>query len=89
MTNMNRRGFLLRGAFAGATVGVGLPFLDYFLDDNGTAFAAEYGGGRLPVRFGTWFWGCGMIPDRWNPKKQGPVMICRPNWRRSRLCRTR
>jgi hypothetical protein len=68
---MNRRGFLLRGAFAGAAVGVGLPFLDYFLDDNGTAFAAEYGGSRLPVRFGTWFWGCGMIPDRWNPKKQG------------------
>jgi hypothetical protein len=71
MTDFNRRAFMLRGAFAGASVSVGLPFLDYFLDNSGTAFAADFGGGRLPVRFGTWFWGCGMIPDRWNPTKQG------------------
>ena len=67
----NRRSFLLRGAVGAATVTVGLPFLDYFLDDNGTAFAAAQGGGRLPVRFGTWFWGCGMIPNRWVPKSTG------------------
>ena len=71
MNKTSRRSFLLKGIFGGAAVSVGLPFLDYFLDDNGTAFAATYGGGRLPVRFGTWFWGCGMIPDRWNPKKAG------------------
>lgn len=71
MAHYDRRGFLLRGIFAGGAVAVGLPFLDYFLNDNGTAFAATYGGGRLPVRFGTWFWGCGMIPDRWNPKTAG------------------
>lgn len=71
MAQYGRRGFLLRGIFAGGAVAVGLPFLDYFLNDNGTAFAATYGGGRLPVRFGTWFWGCGMIPDRWNPKTAG------------------
>ena len=71
MTPFDRRGFLLRGMLGGGAVAVGLPFLDYFLDNNGAAVAATYGGGRLPVRFGTWFWGCGMIPDRWNPKTAG------------------
>lgn len=71
MTQFDRRGFLLRGMLGGGAVAVGLPFLDYFLDNNGAAVAATYGGGRLPVRFGTWFWGCGMIPDRWNPKTAG------------------
>ena len=71
MTQFDRRGFLLRGMLGGGAVAVGLPFLDYFLDNSGAAVAATYGGGRLPVRFGTWFWGCGMIPDRWQPKKIG------------------
>ncbi|WP_380879509.1 hypothetical protein ACFB49_22690 [Sphingomonas sp. DBB INV C78] len=71
MSGIGRRGFLLRGALGGAAVTVGLPFLNLFLDGNGSALAAPYGGGRLPVRFGTWFWGCGMIPDRWTPKKAG------------------
>jgi hypothetical protein len=55
----------------GGVVTLGLPLLDAFLNDSGTAFAATMGGGRLPVRFGTWFWGCGMIPDRWQPKTVG------------------
>lgn len=67
----SRRSFLLRGSMGAASVAVGLPLLDLFLDNNGTAFAAELGGGPLPVRFGTWFWGCGMIPDRWQPKGTG------------------
>lgn len=67
----SRREFLLRGAVGGAAVTVGLPMLERFLDSSGTAFAAEVGGGPLPVRFGTWFWGCGMIPDRWQPKSTG------------------
>ena len=71
MHGTTRRGFLLRGILGGGAVTLGLPLLDAFLDDNGTAFAATLGGGRLPVRFGTWFWGCGMIPDRWQPKKTG------------------
>jgi len=66
-----RRGFLLKGIMGGAAVTLGLPLLDAFLNDSGTAFAATVGGGRLPVRFGTWFWGCGMIPDRWQPKTVG------------------
>jgi len=67
----SRRRFLLRGMIGGVGVTVGLPFLDCFLDGSGTAFAATLGGGRLPVRFGTWFWGCGMIPERWVPKMTG------------------
>jgi hypothetical protein len=54
---------------AGAAVSVGLPFLDCFLDTNGKALAAT--GQRLPVRFGTWIWGCGFIPQKWIPAKTG------------------
>lgn len=66
-----RRGFMLRGLLGGGAITLGLPLLDAFLDDSGTAFAATLGKKALPVRFGTWFWGCGMIPDRWQPKKVG------------------
>jgi hypothetical protein len=38
------------------------------LNSNGTALAS---GAPLPLRFGTWFWGCGMNPERWNPKATG------------------
>jgi len=69
---MTRRNFALRGMLGGAAVTVGLPLLDAFLNDNGTAIAAGYGGGPLPLRFGTWFWGCGTIPSRWDPKTVGP-----------------
>lgn len=67
----SRRSFLMRGLIGGAAVTVGIPLLDMFLDGNGEAFAATVGGGPLPVRFGTWFWGCGMIPARWEPKATG------------------
>jgi hypothetical protein len=53
----------------GGMVSVALPFLDCFLDVNGTALAAT--GAQLPVRFGTWFWGCGLTPGRWIPSKTG------------------
>lgn len=66
-----RRSFLLRGLLGGGAVSVGLPLLEMFLNDNGTAYAASLGGGPLPVRFGTWFWGCGSIPSRWDPKTVG------------------
>ncbi len=64
---ITRRRFL-RGVAGGATVTAALPFLDLFLDDHGEALAD---GGALPVRFGTWFWGCGMNPDRWVPPTDG------------------
>lgn len=59
----------LRGMLGGGLVSVALPFLDCFLDVNGTALAAT--GAQLPVRFGTWFWGCGLTPGRWIPAKTG------------------
>ena len=59
---------LLRGMMGGAAVSVGLPFLDCFLNTNGTALAS---GAPLPVRFGTWFWGLGVTEDRWKPTKTG------------------
>lgn len=68
MTAISRR-TILRGLVNGAKVGVALPFLDMFLDVNGEALAAT--GQRLPVRFGTWIWGCGFIPERWIPTTEG------------------
>jgi hypothetical protein len=71
-TGINRRSFLrtaLRGTLGGAAVSVGLPFLDVFLNTNGNAMAAT--GAPLPQRFGTWFFGCGMNPLRWDPKGEG------------------
>lgn len=67
---VDRRSFLRSLTGAGAVV-VGLPFFEGVLDSKGEALAAEFGGGRLPVRFGTWFWGCGIIPDRWVPETTG------------------
>jgi hypothetical protein len=63
-----RRTFL-RGVLAGGvTVAVPLPRLSGMLNGNGTAYA---GGQALPVRFGTWFFGNGIIPDRWVPPATG------------------
>jgi hypothetical protein len=65
--NSSRRN-ILRGMMGGAAVSVGLPFLDCFLNTNGTALA---NGTALPVAFGTFFWGCGLNPGRWEPKTLG------------------
>ena len=58
----------------GAAVYVGIPTLDMFLDGNGTAYAD---GARLPVRFGTYFWGLGLTDtpagSRWVPRPRGRV----------------
>jgi len=72
MSRFTRRS-LLRGALGGGAVCVGIPALDIFLDGNGKAYAD---GARLPVRFGTWFWGLGLTPNvnggsRWVPKETG------------------
>lgn len=69
--NLSRRSFMMRGTLSGVSVAVGLPLLDAMLNDSGTAYAATLGGGPLPQRFGTWFWGCGMIPGRWQPQANG------------------
>jgi hypothetical protein len=60
-TNKLSRRSVLRGAVGGVAVSLGLPFLDTFLNGNGTALAS---GAPLPLRFGTWFWGLGHTPGR-------------------------
>ncbi len=59
---------LLRGMLQGTAVGVGLPILDMFLNENGSALAS---GEQLPTCFGTWFWGLGLGSTDWAPKKTG------------------
>ena len=63
----NRRS-LLRGAIQGSTVVIGLPILESFLNNNGTAYAD---GTELPPCFGSWFFGLGLTPGRWEPKVIG------------------
>jgi hypothetical protein len=41
---------------------------DVLFDGHGQALA---GSGAVPLRFGTWFWGCGVNPDRWVPSAEG------------------
>lgn len=44
----------------GAAVSVGLPSLECFAES-----------GAFPKRFGVWFWGNGILPDRWVPTGEG------------------
>ena len=67
MANFNRRR-VLRGMLNGGAVTVALPLLNCFLNENGTALAS---GDPMPVRFGTWFWGCGMNTKIFTPTKFG------------------
>lgn len=60
---------VLRGLLEGSVIAVSLPFLNLFLNDNGTALAAS--NSPVPTRFGTWFWGLGMNPRVFIPKKVG------------------
>jgi hypothetical protein len=68
MTSPINRRTVLRGMMGGSAITLALPFLDCFLNTNGTALAS---GAPMPVRFGTWFWGCGMTPFRWTPATEG------------------
>jgi len=70
--SINRRS-VLKGMVGGATVSMGLPLLNLFLNENGNAYAD---GARIPTRFGTYFWGLGLTdtPEggtRWVPQKTG------------------
>ena len=59
-TKISRR-TILKGVLAGSgLVTVGLPALEIFAQDSG-----------FPTRFGLFFWGNGMIPDRWVPSAEG------------------
>jgi len=61
---------LLRGLYQGSAAVMALPFLDSFLDSKGQALAAT--GQKIPTRFGTFFWGCGLTKALYLPKNTGP-----------------
>ena len=60
---------LLRGLCQGSAAVMALPFLDCFLDSKGQALAAT--GQKIPTRFGTFFWGCGLTRALYLPKSVG------------------
>ncbi len=59
---------VLKGMLGGGAVTVALPLLDCFLNDNATALAS---GAPMPVRFGTWGYGCGGTASIFTPKNLG------------------
>jgi uncharacterized protein DUF1552 len=70
----DRRSFLRGMLRRGTAVCVALPVLNQFLNGNGVAYAD---GAKIPVRFGTYFWGLGLTDTptggtRWVPSKTGP-----------------
>jgi hypothetical protein len=67
-TVISRRSVLRGVLLGGASVAVPLPRLVGMLNGNGTAYADAT---PLPVRFGTWFFGNGIIPERWVPARTG------------------
>ena len=83
MSRWTRRN-ILRGMARGSAVIVGLPLLDMFLDGNGEALA---NGAPIPIRFGTWFWGCGVNTARWFPTRQGKGYDLKPELARPDLWR--
>jgi hypothetical protein len=66
---------MLRGMLGGTAIAIGLPVLDIFLNQSGNAYAE---GDALPKRFGIFFWGNGILPDRWVPKGSGPLWELSP-----------
>lgn len=73
MAQTIKRRSLLKGMLDGATVSIGLPMLNLFLNENGSAYAD---GSAIPMRFGTYFWGLGLTDTpaggtRWVPQKTG------------------
>ncbi len=64
---LDRRTFL-RSIVGGCAASIALPPLEAMLGVNGEALA---GGEALPTRFGVWFWGNGIKPDRWIPPTTG------------------
>ncbi len=66
-SNITRR-TVLKGLLGGAAVTIGLPTLELFTNDSGTALA---GGTLFPKRFGLFFWGNGILPEKWVPTGEG------------------
>lgn len=64
---LNRR-TLLRGALGGAIASIALPPLEAMLNTNGDSYA---NGQPIPKRFGLFFWGNGVILNKWKPSGIG------------------
>lgn len=64
---MHRR-TVLRGLLGASVVSVALPGLDYFFDPPLTARADC---AAFPKRFGIWYWGNGVLPDKFRPIGEG------------------
>src|SRR5512134_958810 len=64
---LNRR-TLLKGMLGGVGVAVALPTLEAMLNSNGDALAE---GGKIPLRFMTYFFGNGFILSKFNPQTEG------------------
>lgn len=65
---------LLKGMLAGSVVTVGLPALELFYDPPISVIASPRARAEcatFPKRFGVWYWGNGVIPDRWTPTGSG------------------
>lgn len=65
---LDRRTFLRGLLTTGVAASVPLPRLGCMLNESGTAYAS---GAPLPQRFGTWFFGNGIVPSKWVPDGQG------------------
>lgn len=63
---LDRRTFL-RGVVGGAAASIALPPLHAMFKNSGEAYAD----GSVVTRFGLWFWGNGVRPDRWIPSATG------------------
>jgi hypothetical protein len=66
---------MLRGLAGGAAVALALPALEAMLDPHGEKLAS---GAPLPRRFMTWFFGNGVLLNRWVPEAQGPAWELTP-----------
>ncbi len=65
---------VLRGFLAGGVVTIGLPYLEVF----GGLKRAHASPDGLPKRFGMFFWGNGVLPDRWVPAATGTAYALSP-----------
>ena len=66
-TKLSRR-TLLKGMAGGAAISVALPPLEAMLNENGDAYSD---GSPLPARFMSFFFGNGVLWNRWIPETQG------------------
>ena len=72
---MSRKGIsrrtVLKGLLGSAFVTIGLPPLELFMNNHGTAYAEDPEISGFPGRFGLFFWGNGNLPERWVPEGDG------------------